>query len=336
MRRRLDEAMREGAFGLSSALIYPPGSYASTEEIVALARTAAIHGGRYVTHVRGEGDRIESAIDEAVRVGREADIAVVIYHLKVATRSRWKTMPAIVARIAQARADGLDVSATAYPYPVAGTSLRASLPDWVQDGGETCDDPPPRRPRPACADQAGHRAGPRRVGEPAAERRLRGRDHRRRERGGRHIGHRVDPCRDCAPPAAARVGHVLRSAHRPRRPCRRAVCADARRRCAGGPATALGHDRHGFLGPAGRGPACGRASAPAWIRFLSACAGPVRARRATRAASGDDQADDQRGSGSDGHSRARPGAARLACGSGRLRSGAHSRHGDVRPATAVP
>ena len=137
MRRRLDKAMREGAFGLSSALIYPPGSYASTEEIIALARTAAIHGGRYVTHVRGEGDRIESAIDEALRVARDADIPVVIYHLKIATRSRWKTMPAIVARIAQARADGLDVSATAYPYPVAGTSLDASLPDWVHDGGDT-------------------------------------------------------------------------------------------------------------------------------------------------------------------------------------------------------
>ena len=137
MRRRLDEAMREGAFGLSSALIYPPGSYASTEEIVELARTAARHGGRYVTHVRGEGDRIDTAIDEAIRVGRDAAIPVVIYHLKIATRSRWKTMPAIVERIARARAAGVDVSATAYPYPVAGTSLRASLPDWVHDGGES-------------------------------------------------------------------------------------------------------------------------------------------------------------------------------------------------------
>jgi N-acyl-D-amino-acid deacylase len=137
MRQRLDAAMREGAFGLSSALIYPPGSYASTEEIIALAKTAAMHGGRYVTHVRGEGDRIESAIDEAIRVAREAAIPVVIYHLKIATRSRWTTMSAIVARIAKARADGLDVSATAYPYPVAGTSLDASLPDWVHDGGDT-------------------------------------------------------------------------------------------------------------------------------------------------------------------------------------------------------
>jgi N-acyl-D-aspartate/D-glutamate deacylase len=137
MRRRLDKAMREGAFGLSSALIYPPGSYASTEEIIALARAAALHGGRYVTHVRGEGDRIETALDEAIRIAEEADIPVVIYHLKVATRTRWKSMPAIAARIAAARARGLDVSATAYPYPVAGTSLGASLPDWVHDGGES-------------------------------------------------------------------------------------------------------------------------------------------------------------------------------------------------------
>jgi len=137
MRQRLDTAMREGAFGLSSALIYPPGSYASTEEIITLARTAARHGGRYVTHVRGEGDRIEAAIDEAIRVAQEAGVRVVIYHLKVATRARWKSMPAVIDRIARARARGLDVSATAYPYPVAGTSLAASLPDWVHDGGET-------------------------------------------------------------------------------------------------------------------------------------------------------------------------------------------------------
>lgn len=136
MRRRLDQAMRDGAFGLSSALIYPPGSYASTEEIVALARTAATHGGRYVTHVRGEGDRLERALDEAIAVAEQASIPVVIYHLKIATRARWKSMPAVVARIERARARGLDISATAYPYPVAGTSLDASLPDWVHDGGD--------------------------------------------------------------------------------------------------------------------------------------------------------------------------------------------------------
>ncbi|HTU98994.1 MAG TPA: amidohydrolase family protein, partial [Luteitalea sp.] len=136
MRARLDKAMREGALGLSSALIYPPGSYAPTDEIVALARTAAAYGGRYVTHVRGEGDRLDAALDEAIAIGEQADIPVVIYHLKIATRTRWQTMPAVAARIAAARARGLDVSATAYPYPVAGTSLGASLPDWVHAGGE--------------------------------------------------------------------------------------------------------------------------------------------------------------------------------------------------------
>ncbi len=136
MRRRLDDAMRGGAFGLSSALIYAPGAYATTEEIVTLARTAAIHGGRYVTHIRGEGDRLDVALDEAIAIGEQADIPVVVYHLKAATRSRWKTMPQVVGRIEAARARGLDVSATAYPYPVAGTSLGASLPDWVHEGGE--------------------------------------------------------------------------------------------------------------------------------------------------------------------------------------------------------
>ncbi len=136
MRRRLDVAMREGAFGLSSALIYPPGSYSDTEEIVTLARTAAAHGGRYVTHVRGEGDRLDAALDEAITIAEQADIPVVVYHLKIATRARWKTMGAVVTRIEQARRRGLDVSATAYPYPVAGTSLGASLPDWVHAGGE--------------------------------------------------------------------------------------------------------------------------------------------------------------------------------------------------------
>ncbi len=136
MQRRLDEAMRQGAFGLSSALIYAPAAYAATDEIVALARVAARHGGRYVTHIRGEGDRLETALDEAVSIGEQAGVPVVVYHLKAATRSRWQTMPAIVRRIEAARARGIDVSATAYPYPVAGTSLGASLPDWVHEGGE--------------------------------------------------------------------------------------------------------------------------------------------------------------------------------------------------------
>jgi N-acyl-D-amino-acid deacylase len=135
MEARLDRAMRDGAFGLSSALIYPPASFTTTEELVALARVAAEFDGVYATHVRGETERLPAALDEAVAIGRLADLPVVVYHLKVAARSRWGSMPEVVATIEAARAEGIDVSATVYPYTVAGTSLDACLPDWVHEGG---------------------------------------------------------------------------------------------------------------------------------------------------------------------------------------------------------
>ncbi len=135
MRGIVETAMQEGAFGLSSALIYPPGSFVATSELIDLARVVAPYGGRYVTHIRGETDRLPLAVDEAIRIGREADVPVVIYHLKVASRRRWGTMAAMVDTIASARAEGVDVSATQYPYTVAGTGLDACLPDWVLEGG---------------------------------------------------------------------------------------------------------------------------------------------------------------------------------------------------------
>lgn len=135
MRAMVGEAMQQGAFGLSSALIYPPGSFADTEEIVELARVAAAYGGIYVSHIRGETDRLPAAIDEALAIGRDADLPVVIFHLKVASRSQWGSMPAILETLTRARASGVRVSATQYPYTVAGTSLDACLPDWVLEGG---------------------------------------------------------------------------------------------------------------------------------------------------------------------------------------------------------
>lgn len=135
MRRMVATAMQEGAFGLSSALIYPPGSFVSTSELVDLARTVAPYGGRYVTHIRGETDRLPVALDEAIRIGRDAAVPVVVFHLKVASRRQWGSMPAIIETMARARAAGVDVSATQYPYTVAGTGLDACLPDWVLDGG---------------------------------------------------------------------------------------------------------------------------------------------------------------------------------------------------------
>ena len=131
----VDQAMRDGAFGVSSALIYAPGAYASTDELVALARVAGRYGGVYVSHVRGESFRLLEALDEAVRIGREAAVPVVIFHLKVAARANWGRMSDVVRRLGEAQQTGVDVSATMYPYTAGGTNLNATLPLWVQEGG---------------------------------------------------------------------------------------------------------------------------------------------------------------------------------------------------------
>jgi N-acyl-D-amino-acid deacylase len=131
----VEKAMTEGAFGLSSALIYPPGAYAKTEELVALARVAARHGGIYISHVRGESFRVKEAISEAISIGEEAGLPVVIYHLKVAAKPYWGTMGEIGTLIEEARAKGVKVSACQYPYTAGGTGLIACLPAWAQDGG---------------------------------------------------------------------------------------------------------------------------------------------------------------------------------------------------------
>ena len=137
MEEYVDRGMRDGAFGLSSALIYPPGSYASTDELIALARVAARHKGVYFTHVRGESFRLEQAVAEAIRIGAEAKLPVGIFHLKVAARRQWGSMPKIVKMIEVAISRGELVSATQYPYTAGGTSLLAVLPPWAQEGGRT-------------------------------------------------------------------------------------------------------------------------------------------------------------------------------------------------------
>ncbi len=131
----VDEAMRQGAFGLSSSLIYVPGRFAATEELIALARVAARHGGRYITHLRNEEDRIDQALDEAVRIGREAGLPVEIYHLKTAGRANWGRMPAVLARLERARAEGLDVGADQYPWSASSNGLAAELPAFMVEGG---------------------------------------------------------------------------------------------------------------------------------------------------------------------------------------------------------
>lgn len=135
MKSLVAEAMQQGAFGLSTALIYPPGHYAKTEELIELAKVASQYGGIYGTHMRSEGQTEIEAIEEALRIGREAHLPVEIFHLKVVGQARWGSMPKIVAMIQAARDAGQDISANMYPYVAGGTALASSLPPWVADGG---------------------------------------------------------------------------------------------------------------------------------------------------------------------------------------------------------
>jgi dihydroorotase/N-acyl-D-amino-acid deacylase len=135
MRSLVREAMEQGAVGLSTSLQYPPAPYATTEELIALATEAARHGGVYATHMRSEGESIDQAIDEAVRIGREAKIPVEIWHLKVAGKSNWGKMPQVVAKIEEARTSGVDVTADTYAYTAWFNSFSAFVPPWAHDGG---------------------------------------------------------------------------------------------------------------------------------------------------------------------------------------------------------
>ncbi|HEX2060967.1 MAG TPA: D-aminoacylase, partial [Thermoanaerobaculia bacterium] len=125
------QAVDEGAVGLSSALIYPPGRFARTEELIAMARVA----GSYWTHLRNEANDIESAIDEAIRIGREANVPVNIFHLKIGGQQNWGRMPRIVAKIEAARKSGLDIAANIYPFTATSTELTSIVPAWALEGG---------------------------------------------------------------------------------------------------------------------------------------------------------------------------------------------------------
>ncbi len=136
MKALVRDAMREGAVGLSTSLQYAPAPYAKTEELIALASEAAKLGGTYASHIRDEGDAIDSALDEAYRIGREAKIPVEIWHLKAAGKANWGRMPQIVAHIEAARRSGLDVAADTYGYPAAFNTFSAVIPPWAHDGGD--------------------------------------------------------------------------------------------------------------------------------------------------------------------------------------------------------
>lgn len=136
MKALVDQAMRDGAVGVSSALQYAPAPYAKTSELIALAGEAGKYGGIYATHMRSEGDQVLESIDEATRIGREAHIPVEIWHLKAAGKANWGKMPQIVARIDAARAAGIDVSANTYAYTAWFNTFSAFIPPWAHDGGD--------------------------------------------------------------------------------------------------------------------------------------------------------------------------------------------------------
>ncbi len=135
MKALVEQAMKDGALGVSSALIYPPNIYAKTEELIALAQVASKYGGLYATHMRSEGASEMPALAEAMRIGREANLPVEIFHLKVSGKPRWGSMKNVVAAIQSARDSGLDIAADMYPYTAGATALASALPPWVADGG---------------------------------------------------------------------------------------------------------------------------------------------------------------------------------------------------------
>ena len=135
MQDLVEQAMKDGALGLSTSLQYVPDRFASTEELIALAKVARKHGGIYITHQRSESGRIVESLDEAFRIAKEADIPTEVWHLKTAYKANWGRMPEVLKKFEAARATGLDVTANQYPYTRASNGLDACLPLWVREGG---------------------------------------------------------------------------------------------------------------------------------------------------------------------------------------------------------
>jgi len=135
MRALVREGMAAGALGIGSSLIYAPGSYASTEELIELCKAAAPYQGKYISHIRSEGDRLLEAVDELVRISHEAGVPAEIYHLKAAGKSNWGKLDAVIERVEEARRQGLKVTADMYTYTAGATGFDACVPRWALDGG---------------------------------------------------------------------------------------------------------------------------------------------------------------------------------------------------------
>lgn len=141
MRKATAESMEDGAFGVATALIYPPGSYASTEELTAVMEVVAAYNGVHITHMRNESVNILPALEETIQIAQDSGVITEIYHLKASGSPSWHLMPKVIDRITEARAQGLDIAADMYPYDGSGTSLisNANVPNWVSEDGKIFD-----------------------------------------------------------------------------------------------------------------------------------------------------------------------------------------------------
>src|SRR5437588_1183594 len=135
MRELVRKEMEAGGLGIGTSLIYPPAFYAKTEELIELCKVAAKYQGKYISHMRSEGSRLLEALDELIRISREAKIRAQVYHIKASGRENWAKEDELLARIEQAQKEGLKVTANMYTYTAAGTGLDACLPPWTEDGG---------------------------------------------------------------------------------------------------------------------------------------------------------------------------------------------------------
>jgi len=135
MKALVKQAMEEGAMGTTTALIYAPDNYATTEELIELSKVAAPYGGMYISHMRSEGNNILNAIDETIRIAREAKLPAEIYHLKLGGKENWGKLDSVIAKIDKANKSGLRITADMYTYTAGATGLDATMPPWVQEGG---------------------------------------------------------------------------------------------------------------------------------------------------------------------------------------------------------
>jgi N-acyl-D-amino-acid deacylase len=135
MKLLVQQGMEEGAMGLGTSLIYPPAAYASTEELIALSKVASHYGGMYISHMRSEGDFILDALNETIRIAKEANIHAEAYHLKINIARNWNKIDTLLAKIDSAQKAGVKITANMYPYTASGTGLTSRLPTWVQEGG---------------------------------------------------------------------------------------------------------------------------------------------------------------------------------------------------------